>query len=264
MKYRSRTLVVVSVVLIGLPAWQALGQPAAGQALTIGGTQKARADSDNPAVYKFVASGPGLLTVATRGTGSADLMISIADEDGQALPEGMSDRDLGGSSSAEQVVVALPARGTYSVRVEARGSGEAAFVLGASWLPFAELGAAPDPDGRPASARPLAVGKPHEDVLDGAAGDLRDWFAVTPSEAGMLVVVIRGTDATEGDLMLEAFAAGAFTRAVSQSDSDMQGDRKHESVTVPVKPGEKLYVRVSMRSSRAPVPYRISAGLVPQ
>ena len=263
MKHLARTL-VVSVVVLGLPALQALGQPAAGQKLTVGGTQKGRADSSSAAVYQFAASSPGMLTVATRGAKDTDLYLSVADADGQALPEGTSDRDLEGSGSAEQLVVVLPAAGTYTVRVESRGSGEGAFVIGASWLPFAELASAPDPDGRPGSARALTVAKPLDDTLDGSAGDMRDWFIVTPSAEGTLVVVTRGTDAAEGDLLLEAFTAGAFTRPVQQSDSDLKGDRKSESVTVPVKAGEKVYVRVSIRSSRAVVPYRISAGIVPQ
>ena len=264
MPKHARTFVVAAIILLGASAWGTFGQQPKTQPLTIGATQKGVAGSDQPAIYRFEATGPGLLTVATRGTGSVDLYLLVADEDGQSLPEGTSDRDLGGSGSAEQLVVALPAKGAYTVRVESRGSGDGSFTIGASWVQFAELAAAPDPDGRPGGAKALAVGKAVDDSLNVAGGDPRDWFVVTASSAGMLVIVTRGAGGGEGDLELEAFTAGEYGRAAGRSDQDLQGDRKSESITLPVKPGEKLYVRVSLRSSQGPVPYRISAGLVSQ
>ena len=92
---------------------------------------------------------------------------------------------------------------------------------------------------------------------------MRDWFVASASSAGTLVVVTRGAGGGDGDLVLEAFAGGEYGTPVSQSDQDLQDDRKSESITLPVKPGDKLYVRVSIRSSQGPVPYRLSAGLVP-
>ena len=264
MTKHARTLVFASIILLGTSAWATFGQQPKAQPLTIGSTQKGVAGSDQPAIYRFDAAGPGLLTVATRGTGSADLVLLVADEDGQSLPDGVSDRDLGGSGSAEQVAVALPARGAYTIRVESRGSGDGAFTIGASWVQFAEMAAAPDPDGRPGGAKTLVVGKAVDDSLNAAGGDMRDWFVVTASSAGTLVIVTRGVGSGEGDLVLEAFTGGDYGRPAGQSDQDLQNDRKNESVTLPVKAGDKLYVRVSIRSSQGAVPYRISAGLVPQ
>ena len=96
MTKHARTLVVAAIILLGASAWETFGQQPKAQPLTIGATQKGVAGSDQPAIYRFEAAGPGLLTVATRGTGSADLYLFVADEDGQSLPDGTSDRDLGG------------------------------------------------------------------------------------------------------------------------------------------------------------------------
>jgi len=78
--------------------------------LPIGKSDAGVAAADKPAVYEFKAASAGLLSVVVQGDG--DLALVVVDEDGQALPEGSSDRDLNGSSGAEQVLVTLtePAR----------------------------------------------------------------------------------------------------------------------------------------------------------
>jgi hypothetical protein len=264
MTKHARTRVIAAIILLWASAWPTFGQQPGVQPLALGATRKGVAGPDQPAAFRFEAGSAGLLTVAIRGMGSADLYLIVADEEGQALPEGTSDNDLGGSGGAEQLAIALPAAGTYTVRVQTRGSGEGGFIIGASWLPFAELAAAPDPDGRPRGARDLVVGKALDDSLNFPGGDVRDWFVVAASSAGTLVIVTRGAGGGEGDLVLEAFAGGDYGSPVTQSDQDLQGDRKSESITLPVKPGDKLYIRVSIRSSQGPVPYRLSAGLVPE
>ncbi|MCH1932971.1 pre-peptidase C-terminal domain-containing protein, partial [Shewanella sp. A25] len=75
------------------------------------------------ASYEFRAESAGILTVVIRATDEIDLVLAVTDADGQNLPEGRSDRDLGGDSGAEQFAVTLPRAGTYYVKVEPFGSG---------------------------------------------------------------------------------------------------------------------------------------------
>ena len=69
-------------------------------ALLLGKVTTGSSDSNNPTVYVFESEGPGLLTVALRGQSDTDLRIAITDDLGQSLPEGTSDRDIGGAPGA--------------------------------------------------------------------------------------------------------------------------------------------------------------------
>jgi hypothetical protein len=257
-------VIALCAILLAVPARETLAQAAERQPLMVGVTEKGRVSGDAPAVYTFEAESAGLLTVAIRTSDDSDLHLLVTDEDGQALQDGTSDRDLGGSMGAEQLAVTLSGPGRYVVQVQTRGSGAGAFVIGASWLPFAEMAAPPDPDGRPMGAQALEAGKAHPDSLNMPGGDFRDWYVLEASGDGMLVVMTKGTDGTEGDLILEAFAEGEYERPVERSDQDFDDDAMNESVTVPVTLGERLYVRVSLYPSQELIPYEVSAGLVPR
>lgn len=212
------------------------------------------------AVYLFDAPGSGFLTVVVRGEDEQDLTLAVYDQDGQALPDGQVDRDMGGRVDAEQMVVTIPRGGRYTVAVESFSGVASAFQLGATFFP-AEVAALPeDPDGRPGLAMELAVGASHEDSVSPGDGDAWDWYRIPVTQAGVLTVLTRG----EGDLTLEWYEEGSFQQAMDYSDQDMDGALGNESLTLNVGPGDVVFVRVTpLGGGGEPVPYRIASGLIP-
>jgi hypothetical protein len=236
------------------------------QRLPIGSVSKGTTSAEMAATFEFRAEMAGVLTVVVRATNETDLVLLVTDADGQTLPQGRSDQDLGGDSGAEQFAVTLPRAGTYRVRVEPFGSGTAAFQIGGSWLSFPELEEAGDPDGGPSTASSIAIGQsPLEDTLNPEAGDHWDWFVLRANQAGMLTVATRSPD---GDLVLEAFNEGEYTQSTERSDQDLQDETGNEAITLSVKPGQTFYFKVSTFGSsfgtmNSVVPYRLSVGFIP-
>ncbi len=213
------------------------------------------------ASYEFNAPSAGILTVAVRATSETDLVLLVTDADGQALPDGRSDQDLGGDSGAEQLAITLPRAGKYSVRVRPFSSGLGEFRIGASWLEFPELERPADPDGSPRTASPLAVGGAVDDAIDPSAGDHWDWFSIQIGQSGQLRVA---TQAPEGDLVLESFDEGEFAEPAERSDQDLQEVSGNEAIVLFVTAGQTLYFKVSAFSSTGgAIAYRLTAGLIP-
>jgi len=217
--------------------------------------------SEGKAFYGFNAPTAGVLTVVVRSADETDLFLLVTDSDGQPLPNGRSDQDLGGDSGAEQFAITLPREGGYRVGVESFGGGSTAFEIGVAWLPFPGLGVPADPDGSPGSAIPIKVGQEtRSDLLDGPAGDYWDWFVLKAEAGGTLTVATR---ADEGDLILEAFSPGEFTEALERSDQDLQGNGGNEAVTLVVEAGEEFFFKVSAFSQGGSIPYRLQVGFIP-
>jgi hypothetical protein len=121
-----------------------------------------------------------------------------------------------------------------------------------------------DPDRRPGQARPLTVGTAHQDQLHPSNGDLWDWFSIKATEAMTLVVVTRMEEGVEGDLILEAYLGTDFSEPTEDSDQDLQGHTGNESLTLDVKAGDTVLIKVkSLASSGNAAPYRLSIGRVP-
>jgi hypothetical protein len=216
---------------------------------------------DGPALYSFQAGSAGVLTIVVRSLNESDLVLLVADADGQPLPNGRSDQDLGGDPGAEQFAVTLQRAGNFQVRVETFGGSSAPFKLGVSWLPFPDLAVPPDPDGSPSSAVRIQVGQDsRNDLIDGTVGDYWDWFVLKADKGGTLTVATR---AEEGDLILEAFAPGAFAEALERSDQDLQESGGNEALTLVVEAGEELYFKVSAFGDGASIPYRLQVGFIP-
>jgi hypothetical protein len=231
------------------------------QQLEVGRLTKASTSDDQTASFTFNAEAAGILTVVARTTGESDIVLVVTDRDGQPLPNGRSDQDIGGNTGAEQFAVTIPRAGAYMVRVEPYG-GSASFQIGASWLSFPDLEVPPDPDGSPSSAKALRVGQEAmSDGLDGSQGDYWDWFVFTASRAGTLTVTTR---AEEGDLVLEAFSAGEYSEAIERSDQDLQGVSGNEALTLIVEEGQKFFFKVAAFSEGASIPYRIQVGFMPE
>ncbi|MCH7715799.1 MAG: hypothetical protein IH876_06695 [Gemmatimonadetes bacterium] len=253
---------------IGLTACGALGLAivSAGalsaQALPVGSTTLGTTSTGAVASYEFNAPSAGVLTVAVRATGETDLVLLVTDADGQALPDGRSDQDIGGDSGAEQVAITLPRAGKYSVLVRPFSSGLGEFRIGASWLAFPELEQPADPDGSPSTARPMTVGEGINDTIDPSMGDYWDWFSIQITQSGQLTVATR---AEEGDLVLESFNEGEFAEPSEHSDQDLQEVSGNEAIVLFVTAGQTLYFKVSAFSSTGGVAiaYRLTAGLIP-
>lgn len=216
---------------------------------------------DGPATYSFQAGSAGVLTIVVRSLDDSDLVLMVADAEGQPLPNGRSDQDLGGDSGAEQFAVTLQRAGEYQIRVETFGGSSAPFKLGVSWLPYPDLAVPPDPDGSPSSAIPIRIGQDaRDDSLDGSSGDFWDWFVLTADRGGTLTVATR---AAEGDLILEAFTPGSFSEAMERSDQDLQESGGNEALTLLVEAGQELYFKVSAFNDGASIPYRLQVGFIP-
>ncbi len=213
------------------------------------------------ASYEFNAPTAGVLTVVVRTTSQTDLVLLVTDADGQALPEGRSDQDIGGDSGAEQLAITLPRAGAYSVLVQPFSSGLGEFRIGASWLEFSELERPGDADGSPSTASPLAVGQGINDTIDPSMGDYWDWFSIQITQSGQLTVATR---AEEGDLVLESFNEGEFAEPSEHSDQDLQEVSGNEAIVLFVTAGQTLYFKVSAFSSIGEaIAYRLTAGLIP-
>ncbi len=233
----------------------------AAQALPIGSTTLGTTSTGAVASFSFNAPSAGILTVAVRATSETDLVLLVTDADGQALPDGRSDQDLGGDSGAEQLTITLPRAGKYTVRVRPYSSGLGEFRIGASWLEFPELEQPADPDGSPGTASPLTVGEGINDTIDPSAGDYWDWFSIQIVQSGQLTVATR---AEEGDLVLESFDEGEFAEAAARSDQDLQEVTGNEAIVLFVTAGQTLYFKVSALSATgAAIAYRLTAGLIP-
>ena len=251
-------------IILGFAGALGLPPALAGQAfpeLTGGEVKEGSAGWDMPATYRFEAETAGVLTIVVRASDETDLFLLVTDSDGQALPNGRSDQDLGGDSGAEQFAVTLPRAGSYRIRVETFGGGAGPFKIGVAWLSFPDLSVPADPDGSPGSALRLQVGQDtRTDAIDGEKGDYWDWYVMKLEQSGTLTVATR---AQEGDLVLEAFQPDQFTEAMERSDQDLQGNGGNEAVTLVVKAGEEYFFRVSAFSLGTSVPYRLQVGFIP-
>ena len=216
---------------------------------------------DGPTEYAVVAKTAGVLAVAVQGTG--DISLQLVDEDGQVLPDGSADRDLGGNEGTELLSATITEPGAYRLRVRAQGSSGATYQIAASFISFPPFQRASDPDRRPATAKAAPVGKAIEDALDPAAGDNWDWWVLKSAEAGTLTVVTRQQGTGDApDLVLEVFTESDFSDAKDRSDQDLQGNSASESATVQVTAGQAVHVKVSSNFSRA-AKYRLSSSLAP-
>jgi hypothetical protein len=255
-----RAALVCSALLFALVMFTSASARQTVSALPIGKTDAGQTSSNAPATYQFKAGTAGVLTVAVVGDG--DLEIVITDEDGQALKDGSSDRDLFGSTGTEQVSVTVTEPGLYRVQVRSIDGGSNKFQLGAAWIAMAPLARPSDPDKRPSQARALEVGKSHEDGIDTEAGDPWDWFVYTPAQAGTLTIILRPVSKESFDLTLETYAAGEYTKPTASSDQDLQGHAANESISIDVPAGQKVYVKVYAGFGSATGKYRLSSSLI--
>ena len=244
-----------------LLAGVSLASKAGAQQLEPGQIVGGSTSDEEVAAFQFRAESAGILTVIVRSADETDLVLRVTDADGQPLPNGESDQDLGGNSGAEQFAVTIPRPGTYMVRVETYGWGKSTFRLGSSWIAFPDLEVPPDPDGSPSTAIELAVEQQTVgNSIDGNAGDYWDWYVLSSKRSGTLTIATR---AEEGDLVLEAYNDGEYTEPMESSDQDLQGVSGNEALTLSVTKGEKVYFRVRAFSEGSSLQYRLQVGFIP-
>jgi hypothetical protein len=257
MRHPIRAFLVIAGAVMAIPAAVLAQAPAA---LPVGKTTAGQVSERTPAVYRFTAPSAGVLAVAVHA--DADVTLTVTDVDGQALPDGSSDRDLFGSGGNEQLAVALPERGEYRVVVELLGGSSTKFEIGAGWIAMNAFARPTDSDGRPSQATAIEIGRSHEDALDADAGDAWDWFSITPKTSGTLTVILRSVNDDSPDLALELYLESDLTEHTVRSDSDLQGNTANESATVDVKAGQKIYIKVLGVSGSARGPYRLASSLI--
>jgi hypothetical protein len=165
----------------------------------------------------------------------------------------------------EYLAVVLPRGGRYVVEVKTNGDAAGiSFRVVATFAPMPAFELPADPDGSPSMARAVAVGNANQDQLHPDAGDAADWYTLTATEAMTLVIVTRVDDGAEGDLLLEAFVGDELGEAAARSDQDLRGNSGNESLTLDVKAGERVRIRVgSVNDSGGVVAYRVSVGKMP-
>ena len=249
---------VIVLVMAG-----ALAAPAAAQTpLPMGTPQQGKVGSGGATEYTLVAKTAGVLVAAVKG--DADLVLQVADADGQTVPDGSSDKDLNGNEGTELVSTVISEPGAYKVRVRVNGGGTASYEISGSWMAFPPFAmASTDPDRRPSTAKAYQVGKAVEDALDSKTGDNWDWWVVKAAQAGTLVIVTRRVGEGDTDLVLEAFLDSNFSQPAERSDQDLQGNNASESVTLNVNAGQTVHIKVSANFSNAATKYRLSSNLVP-
>jgi hypothetical protein len=216
-----------------------------------------------PKRYRLTIAEAGILTLAGNSVG--DLVIAVLDEEGQTVPNGHVDRDLGGDLGSEYGVIHLGAKGDYGVEVRMiDASGPITFSLGASFIAMESFRRPADPDGRPSAARAVEIGTAVEDELNGDAFDRVDWYSITAVRASTVVLMTRTEAGVRGDLGLEAFQGTTVSEYSSRSDQDQRGGQGNESLTLDLKDGETARFRVLLYNERGEkVPYRLSVALVP-
>ena len=246
---------IVSVLLCSLPAaaW-------AQSSLPMGSIASGRTTGETPAVYVFTAEAAGVLSVAVQA--DDDVRLVLNDGDGQPVPGGTADSDLNGSPGTEILSTTIVRPGEYRLTVELFGSGSASFEIGAGFLAFPPFEQPEDPDGKPGQAQALTIGEPHEDALDSTAGDAWDWFVFTPDQDASLAIVTRALAGASIDLAIEVYLAGDFTTAVNRSDQDQQDDVANEAVTIAVRAGQPVHVKVMGAMGDAVGGYRLTSTLI--
>lgn len=227
--------------------------------LPLGATTEGRLSGEAPLDYRLTVPGAGVLTLLVDGGG--DLTLQLMDADGQPLDDGRADGDMDGLTGREMLSVRVTEGGSYRLRVsDIEGSGSN-FRIGTAFLEFPAFAKAADSDGRPSGAQTLTVGRPVEEALDPSAGDSRDWFVFTAEQDGTLALVTRAIGDSDGlDLVLEAFFGGVFLEPTQRSDQDLQEDYANEGITLAVRAGQKIHVRVSSTSGSGGR-YRLSSSL---
>lgn len=252
-----RVLLSAAAAIVAVPAVTQAQAPAA---LPVGKTTAGQVTDRAATVYRFTAPSAGVLSVAVHA--EADVTLKVTDEDGQALPDGSSDRDLFGAGGNEQVMVALPERGEYRVEVELLGGSNSKFEIGAGWIAMPAFARASDPDRRPSQGAALDVGRSHEDSLNGDEGDTWDWFVITAKASGTLTVILRSVNDDSPDLALELYTDDDLTDHAARSDSDLQGNTTNESATIDVKAGQKIFVKVLGATGNPSGRYRLASSLI--
>ncbi|MBN1434053.1 hypothetical protein JW921_04785, partial [Candidatus Fermentibacterales bacterium] len=177
-----------------------------------------------------------------------------------------SDMDMDGDYARESITVQIPRSGRYYVKVGAYSGSTTPFDLVTSFALYGQ-DLPGDPDGVSASARPVSLGDCRapggfRDMLDGAAGDYRDWFRFQPEESGLLLVSVIAD--TGGDLILSAHGSDdPLESELARSDSDYDGNYGNERVVVDCEPGHPILIQVQGYGTYVADQYTLRLSFMP-
>lgn len=262
MKLNRTILHVSAVCLFAFGANVANGQ----SKLPLGKTESATTTSDDPSTYLLSVKKAGVLTVAIQGSG--DLGILITDTDGQFISGGIGgsdgDRDLNGDTGKETITVIMHNKGDYNVQIlDQSGDYSADFQITASFMEFEPFQFPEDTDGRPSQANVITLGSPSDETtLNNSEGDMYDWYKITATNSGSVIVASRPVNGSEGDLVLEAFYEDNFTTAEMTSDQDLKGNMANESLMIMAEAGQDIYIRVRGNRGTTDAEYKLSTAFM--
>ncbi|MEO1236600.1 MAG: PPC domain-containing protein [Planctomycetota bacterium] len=169
-------------------------------------TRSLRPRKSGNAYFRFDAPSSGLLTLALRTDGLADVWMAVLDETGRTLLNGVVDDDRFYDLGLEHDVVPLPAAGRYTVMLATRDTeAEVEFVAG--FLPLSDHGVPVDPQSKPTQALDLAVGGSRSGSLRKKRGDYRDWYRLRVYEDGDYAVTVVGS---KGGVVFYRYAPDEF------------------------------------------------------
>lgn len=221
--------------------------------LVLGAVSDGVTNDANPTAYRFVAEGPGLLTVAVRAKQGDDMTIEIFDVNGVQL--GRCDIDFGGDTGAEHLAVPIAEAGAYRVVVDPLGNG-GPYWVGASWLMFEELEAmAPS---RPDDALEVTPGEAQEVAFE-ADGPAEQWFSYTAPAEGLLVF---STTGERGNLVLEAYLDGQFDNAWQYSDQNRGGSGVRERLLLDFAEGQMIYIKASALNGNTDIEFSVRSQFI--
>jgi len=253
---------LMAVVLGGLLGWGLLGwgvEARAAEPLPTEGAATVTVSEGVPAVFEFVAAEAGGLAVMLRGEDGLDLAAELCDVTGQGVYNGYLDGDWYGDRGWEQGVLPIPRAGVYRLYVDSlEGRGAVSVSTAVVSQPQNEL--PEDPLGRPDVAAAVEAGEWESGSIRPKRGDRRDWYRLVAPRSGMVTAALRGVGGE--DFTLEVFGERDFRVSMIYADGTSGEDAGHESATVDVAEGERLYFRVATWSDVVGGDYRLMVGYV--
>jgi hypothetical protein len=201
---------------------------------------------------------PGVLTVLVDGTG--DLVLRVRNAEGEVICE--SDSDLDERLGREGASVRISMAGDYTVEIEEIAGEVSTFTLMASHTPFAPFHRDAPPPAPRIEAAPLAVNTTVIRTLTEAAADDAEYFVIVPERDGLLTIMTGVPSDAELDLMLEHFAGADFrSEALRSADDDLGGVLAQEAMTIAVRAGVPVHLRVAVLDGTAGARYRLVTEL---
>ncbi|MEM6756644.1 MAG: hypothetical protein AAF586_05705 [Planctomycetota bacterium] len=244
----------IAACVLGHGAMAELGQP-----LPITAPAEVMVSEQKPAMFVFEAKQAGGLGLILRSDSGVDVAAELCDDTGQAVYYGYLDGDWYEHKGWEQGMLPIPRSGVYRLYIDSlKGSGKVSVLASVMQQP---LNAIPeDPLGRPDTAAAVELGAWMSESIRPKRGDRRDWYVIDSPRKGVLTAALRGQ--TGVDLTLALFTERELRKPLVFANQTSEDDRGHESATLDVTEGERVYLRVAGWEERDAGDYRLLVGFV--